>query len=137
MSTASETGHSYGETGPSELDLRRDELTARLRAARAALSPKAAVAAAVSSGDAAEAAALQLSVDQAARTAEAAPARFQPRSMTMKLILERPDITLRVLVAIATLLFGARLAAQFGSAAALLRTLKLTLDGVVTSPPQP
>jgi hypothetical protein len=57
--------------------------------------------------------------------------------MTMKLILERPDITLRVLVAIATLLFGARLAAQFGSAAALLRTLKLTLDGVVTSPPQP
>lgn len=117
------------------LDQKREELTARLRAARAALSPKAAVAAAAVSGDVAEAADLAASV--AIEKAAAARSGFQPRSMTMKLILERPEVTVRVVLAILTVLFGARLATQVGSAAAFARTLKLTLDDLGGQTPRP
>ncbi len=136
MSTqpASENPYQKPAATESELDRRRDELTERLRQARAVMSPKAAVAAAASSGDVDEAAALTSSII-ASRQVPAASG-FQPRSMTMKLILERPDVTLRIVVAIATLLFGARLATQFGSAAALIRTLKQTLDSLTAPPPQ-
>ncbi len=135
MSVDSASDNPYTTAAPavSELDQRRSELTARLRQARAVLSPEAAVAATVSAGDMDEAAALTSSII-ASRQSQV-HSGFQPRSMTMKLILERPDVTLRIVLAIVTLLFGARLATQFGSAAALIRTLKQTLDSV-TAPPQ-